>query len=61
MVDQPILANNQCFYVKNTQQKVRPLFCHFFTNPQKIRLLFLPAAEIFMGPLLCFAVEISAS
>jgi hypothetical protein len=30
-------------------------------NRPKIRPQFLPAAEFFMGPLLCFAAEISAS
>jgi hypothetical protein len=42
-------------------KKVRPLFCQILKNLQKIRPLFLPAAEIFMGPLLCFAAKISAS
>jgi hypothetical protein len=60
-IDQSTSANNHSFYVKNTHEKVRPLFCHFLKNLQKIRPLFLPAAEIFMGPLLCFAAEISAS
>jgi hypothetical protein len=46
---------------RTPSKKVRPLFCHFLKNLQKIQPLFLPAVEIFMGPLLCFASEISAS
>jgi hypothetical protein len=58
-VDQSISANNQGFKVKKTQQKSPATFLPIFeksANP-----LFLPAAEIFIGPVLCFAAEISAS
>jgi hypothetical protein len=46
--------------VKNTLLKVRLLFCHFWVILQKIRPRIFSAAEIFLGPLLCFAAEISA-
>jgi hypothetical protein len=42
------------------EKKVRPLFCHFLANLQKIRPRIFSAAEIFVGPLLRFAAEISA-
>jgi hypothetical protein len=48
--------------VKNTHQESLATFLPFFEkSAKKIWPLFLPAAEIFMGPLLCFAAEISAS
>jgi hypothetical protein len=60
-VGQYISSNNQGLYVKYTDQKSSATFLPFFEKPPKIRPLFLPAAEIFMGPLLCFAADISAS
>jgi hypothetical protein len=54
-----ISANNQCFYVKNTQQKSSATFLPFFEKSAKhsagvsIRL-----RRFIMGPLLCFTVEI---
>jgi hypothetical protein len=39
---------------------VRPLFCHFTSNLQKIRPRIFSPADIFLGPLLRFAAEISA-
>jgi hypothetical protein len=39
----------------DTLKKVRPLFCHFFGKSAENS-----AAEIFLGPLLRFAAEISA-
>jgi hypothetical protein len=47
--------------VKKTQQKSSATFLPLFEKSAKIRPLFLPAADIFMGLLLCFAAEISAS
>jgi hypothetical protein len=39
---------------------VRPFFCHFTLNLQKILPRIFSAADIFLGPLLRFAAEISA-
>jgi hypothetical protein len=58
-----LTANNRCFYVKNTysKKKIGHFSAIFFKYLQKILPLFLPAADIFIGPLLCFAAELSAS
>jgi hypothetical protein len=42
-------------------KKVRPVFGRFFENLPKIRPWIIPPAEFFVGPLLSFAAEISAS
>jgi hypothetical protein len=42
-------------------KNVWPLFGHFYNNLPKFRPQIVLAAKIFMGPLLCFAAEISAS
>jgi hypothetical protein len=56
MVGQSIFSNNEGMYVKQTHQKSSATFLPFFLKSPKNS-----AAEIFMGPLLCFAAEISAS
>jgi hypothetical protein len=45
------------FYLKTTLQKSSAP--HFLANPEKIRLRIFSADEIFLGPLLRFAAEIS--
>jgi hypothetical protein len=52
------LAKIKAFCVNNTLQNK---FGHFYNNLPKISLQIAPAAEIFMGPFLHFAAEISAS
>jgi hypothetical protein len=51
----------KAFHVKITKQKCSATFLPFLKNLQKIRPLFLPAAEIILRPLLRFAAEILVS
>jgi hypothetical protein len=44
----------------HTPKKFGRIFCHFLSNLQKIRPRIFSAAEIFLGPLVRFAAEISA-
>jgi hypothetical protein len=55
-IGKSLSANNQGLYVKCTQQKNSATFLPVFETSAK-----KSAAGIFIGPLLCFVAEISAS